>query len=212
LKTIPDDPFVQAEIVAVNPFGWRHAVGYGALLLQLSEEMPVILTQETASTMKYLWSPWRMSYIMDHERGNDCVFCVALNGDDDAENLVLHRGHQAFVMLNRYPYTSGHLMVVPDEHTPDLAALSPQTRSELMELIVSAETVIDITYRPEGFNIGANLGAAAGAGIAGHLHFHIVPRWAGDTNFMSTLANTRVLPEELTETYRRLSEAWKKTQ
>lgn len=162
--------------------------------------------------MKYLWSPWRMSYIMDHERGNDCVFCVALNGDDDAENLVLHRGHQAFVMLNRYPYTSGHLMVVPDEHTPDLTALSPQTRSELMELIVSAETVIDITYRPEGFNIGANLGAAAGAGIAGHLHFHIVPRWAGDTNFMSTLANTRVLPEELTETYRRLSEAWKKTQ
>jgi ATP adenylyltransferase len=151
-----------------------------------------------------------MKYIMDHEHGSECVFCAAVQSPEDRENLVLHRGNHAFVIMNRYPYTSGHLLIVPYDHQPVLTALTKNTCNELMDLISQAESVLDSTYHPEGYNIGANLGLAAGAGIASHLHFHVVPRWSGDTNFMSTLANTRVLPEELGETYRRLHEAWNK--
>jgi ATP adenylyltransferase len=152
-----------------------------------------------------------MKYIMDHERGNACVFCAAARSSEDEENLVLYRGAFVFVIMNRYPYTSGHVMIVPYDHQPVLPALSGETRMELMEVITQAENVIDAVYHPEGYNIGVNIGAAAGAGIASHLHFHVVPRWAGDTNYMSTLANTRVLPEELGDTYRRLVEGWKTT-
>jgi len=147
---------------------------------------------------------------MNHERNTECVFCAAVRSSEDQENLLLHRGQHSFVILNRYPYTSGHLMVVPYDHQPLLQALDRQTRSELMDFIARAESVLDAAYHPEGYNIGANIGVAAGAGIASHLHFHVVPRWSGDTNFMSTLGNTRVLPEELGDTYRRLLEAWNK--
>jgi ATP adenylyltransferase len=160
--------------------------------------------------MKYIWSPWRMKYISENERDSECIFCSAVLSSADEENLVLYRGQHAFVIMNLYPYTSGHLMVVPNEHQAVIGAITVEARHELMELIARAESVLDEVYHPEGYNVGANLGAAAGAGIVGHLHFHIVPRWSGDTNFMSTLANTRVLPEALGESYRRLAEHWQK--
>ena len=124
------------------------------------------------------------------------------------ENLVVFRGHNAFVILNRYPYTSGHLMVVANIHLPSLEDLDAETRTEMIELATNGIQVLRKVYKPEAFNFGANIGKAAGAGIAGHVHLHVVPRWGGDTNFMSTLAETRILPEELNDTYRRVHAAW----
>jgi ATP adenylyltransferase len=159
--------------------------------------------------MEQIWSPWRMNYIMHHEPSKDCVFCVAAAQQADGpDNLVLHRGSTSFVILNRFPYTSGHLMIVPYAHLADPEALDLDTRHEIMDLIIHAKAVLQTVYHPEGFNIGANIGGAAGAGIADHIHFHIVPRWAGDSNFMSTVANTRVLPENLKDTLERLKQAW----
>jgi len=158
--------------------------------------------------MDHLWSPWRMKYIMDHESGDGCIFCGALEQPDGLENLIVARRERSFVIMNRYPYTSGHVMVVPKEHQPSFELVEADTRAELMELIKDCMQVLRKVYTPEGFNIGANIGEAAGAGIAEHVHFHIVPRWVGDTNFMSTLAATRVLPESLEDTYQRLRAAW----
>ncbi|KPL82400.1 HIT family hydrolase [Thermanaerothrix daxensis] len=160
--------------------------------------------------MERLWSPWRSQYIEQTNRNQGCVFCEAAQQSDGEQNLVVARGQFAFVILNRFPYTSGHLMVVPYQHTAMLEALDAPTRSEIFELITASVQVIREVYRPEGFNIGANIGTVAGAGIADHVHFHVVPRWAGDTNFMSTLAGTRVLPEALEDTYRRLREGWER--
>lgn len=158
--------------------------------------------------MKHLWSPWRMSYIQQHPKPKGCIFCTALAQVDGPENLIVARGELAFVILNRYPYTSGHLMVVPYQHVPGIEDLTPEIRSEMFELINQAMIVLKKVYRPGGYNLGANIGAAAGAGVAAHVHFHIVPRWAGDTNFMSAAADTRVLPEDLGETYRRVKATW----
>lgn len=158
--------------------------------------------------MNYLWSPWRMSYIENHLKVDNCVFCIAASRPDDEENLVIFRGRRVFIILNRYPYTSGHLMAVPFEHCSDLGGLDPETRAEMMELVHRATLVLQAVYHPQGFNLGMNIGEAAGAGIAEHIHFHVVPRWGGDTNFMSSLADTRVLPEALEETFRRVREAW----
>ncbi|HHY89195.1 MAG TPA: HIT domain-containing protein [Chloroflexi bacterium] len=162
--------------------------------------------------MNYLWSPWRMKYILKHEPRSGCIFCKALECEDGPENLIVHRGERAFIILNRYPYTSGHAMVVPYAHQPSYEQLDPETRAEMMELVTRITGVLRALYQPEGFNMGANIGAAAGAGVAGHVHFHIVPRWAGDTNFMTSLSNTRVLPEGLEETYRRIAAAWLETE
>jgi ATP adenylyltransferase len=151
-----------------------------------------------------------MDYIKNHKKEDACAFCKELESEDSQDNLILSRGETAFVILNRYPYTSGHLMVVPYQHVSALELLDPGARSELIELTNQAIIVLSSEYQPEGFNIGVNLGEAAGAGIAEHLHIHIVPRWLGDTNFMSSLANTRVLPETLAETYHRLKIAWSK--
>lgn len=157
--------------------------------------------------MNHLWSPWRMTYI-ESSKEKDCAFCKALQQPDGPENLIVVRGRHAFVILNRYPYTSGHLMVVPYAHVSLLEALDPETRADLMELTSRATQVLRSCYHPQGFNLGMNIGEAAGAGIAEHVHQHVVPRWGGDTNFMSSLANTRVLPEALEDTYRRVLEGW----
>ena len=158
--------------------------------------------------MDYLWSPWRMHYINSKAEEPQCVFCYAVEQTQDAEYLILHRGKTVFVMLNRFPYTSGHLMVLPYEHQPSYEDLTAETRAEIMELINTATKVLRKVYNPHAFNLGANIGEDAGAGIAPHFHFHIVPRWRGDSNFMSVTSNTRVLPEDLQVSYERLKEAW----
>jgi len=149
-----------------------------------------------------------MKYIEQHEHLSGCIFCMALEQEDTPQNLILYRGITTFTILNRYPYTSGHLMIVPYAHQASLELLDPPTRAEIMELTTIALRVLREAYKPEAFNIGANIGTAAGAGIAAHFHIHVVPRWGGDTNFMSTLADTRVLPETLEDSYWRLTRIW----
>jgi ATP adenylyltransferase len=154
--------------------------------------------------MKRIWSPWRMEYIENHEHQEGCIFCNALAQPDNEQNLIIKRGKLAFVILNLYPYTSGHLMVAPMAHQPSLEFLDPDSRAEMMELVSQSIVVLKKVYNPEAFNLGANIGEAAGAGEPDHVHLHIVPRWAGDTNFLSAVGETRVLPEALEETYRRI--------
>lgn len=145
-----------------------------------------------------------MEYIENSNKEDGCIFCSAQAQEDSAENLIAFRGERAYVILNRYPYTSGHLMVVPFDHKPNLEELDPLTRAEMMELTARCMTILRKIYDPQAFNMGANIGEAAGAGVKSHVHLHIVPRWAGDTNFMSILGETRVLPEALESTYQRI--------
>ncbi len=162
-------------------------------------------------SMKYIFSPWRMKYIMKpKDRKSGCVFCNAINIEDGPENLVIHRGKQAYIILNQFPYTSGHAMVVPFVHQPSYEDLDPSITYEIFDLIRQITRVLRQVYHPEGFNMGVNIGAASGAGIAPHVNFLIVPRWNGDTNFTTTLADTRILPESLSETYSRLKTEWDK--
>lgn len=149
-----------------------------------------------------------MKYIDNHEKEEGCVFCNAQAREDGTSNLIAFRGERNFIILNLYPYTSGHLMVVPFTHIPTLEKLDKITRSEMMELVSQCMVVLQKVYRPQGFNMGANIGTAAGAGVPGHVHIHIVPRWGGDTNFMSTLGGTRVLPEAIEVTYQRIREGF----
>ncbi|KAA3645419.1 MAG: HIT domain-containing protein [Chloroflexi bacterium] len=158
--------------------------------------------------MNHLWSPWRMSYIESEKSKDGCVFCAAINQTDGPHNLIVARGGHAFVILNRYPYTSGHLMVLPFDHVPTLELLKADTRAEMMELLNKGTTILQSIYKPQGFNLGANIGVAAGAGIEEHVHLHIVPRWNGDTNFITSVGETRVMPEELERTYKRVMSAW----
>ncbi len=155
--------------------------------------------------MKRLWASWRMKYISGNTPMTaGCVFCEALKLSDSAENLIVERGERCFVILNKFPYTSGHVMIAPISHTAELGSLDHETGAEAMAMITRYTQVLKKVYRPEGFNIGANIGAAAGAGVPGHLHFHIVPRWNGDTNYMTTIGEVRVLPEDLVDTYQRI--------
>ncbi|MDP1546733.1 MAG: HIT domain-containing protein [Anaerolineales bacterium] len=149
-----------------------------------------------------------MTYIENHKKEAGCVFCIAQAKADDAENLIAFRAKLSYVILNRFPYTSGHLMVIPFAHVPNLEELDAETRAEMMELTTRCMTVLRELYKPHGFNMGANIGEAAGAGVLGHVHIHIVPRWAGDTNFMSAVGETRVLPETLEDTYKRVKKAF----
>ena len=158
--------------------------------------------------MDHIWTPWRMKYIQQNNQDDGCIFCLAANGEDDRENLIFYRGGNAFMILNRYPYTSGHVMCVPYAHEARLRDVTKETRGELMEMVNKAVDVLQRVYEPEGFNIGLNLGQVAGAGVAEHLHIHIVPRWTGDTSFMTAVGDTRVLPESLPVTYQRVKEAW----
>jgi ATP adenylyltransferase len=155
-----------------------------------------------------LWSPWRHEYISatgPKDPSSTCIFCVTkADPSQDEINLVIHRGDENFVILNRYPYISGHLMIAPYAHVGKLSEASTSTTHEMMDLAKRCELALGRVYQPEGFNFGMNLGRAAGAGVAGHIHLHVLPRWGGDTNFMSTVADTRVLPEDLVMTYEKL--------
>ena len=149
-----------------------------------------------------------MKYIQENQPNDECIFCMAAESDEDEKHLVFYRGEYVYMILNRYPYTSGHVMSVPYVHEARLHDLTEAARAEMMELVSRAVQVLQSVYGPEGFNIGLNLGEMAGAGVADHLHTHVVPRWGGDTNFMTSVSATRVLPETLSETYRRVKEAW----
>jgi ATP adenylyltransferase len=157
--------------------------------------------------MDYLWTPWRYRYIAEAKNASDCVFCNAAAANRDEDWLIVQRGVKNFVILNCYPYTAGHVMVVPYLHTADFAGLERDTAAEMMLLSQRVQSAIVDVYHPDGFNLGMNLGISAGAGIADHLHMHVVPRWAGDTNFMTTVGETRLEPEELSVTYSKLREA-----
>ncbi len=157
--------------------------------------------------MKQLWAPWRLEYIKA-PRADGCIFCAKAGESNDEESLIVWRGKQTFVMLNLFPYTSGHAMTVPYRHTADLDALRPEEVLELWDAVRRTVRALQRALRPDGFNIGINLGRAAGAGIEDHLHVHIVPRWSGDTNFMPVLADVKVIPQHLRETYRLLREAF----
>ncbi|OFV95388.1 MAG: HIT family hydrolase [Acidobacteria bacterium RIFCSPLOWO2_02_FULL_60_20] len=154
--------------------------------------------------MDYLWSPWRYRYVTGAEPTSGCVFCQKVEQNEDEKNLILYRGLNNFVLLNIYPYTSGHLMVAPYRHIAQLAQADDATWSELMMLTRKAEQAIQTAYKPEGINLGMNLGKSAGAGIADHIHMHVLPRWQADSNFISVIGETRVLPEALSDTYRKL--------
>jgi len=156
--------------------------------------------------MKRLWAPWRIKFVETKTAG--CVFCSVQKETDGPENLIVFRGKHSFVILNRFPYTSGHLLVVANQHVDSLESLESDTRAEMMELATRGMAVIRSVYQPNAFNVGVNIGEAAGAGITGHVHIHVVPRWTGDSNFMLTLADTKVMPEALEETYSRLHRAW----
>ena len=155
--------------------------------------------------MHHLWAPWRLSYVTNAGKAQDerCVFCAALDGDAPSP-LTLHEGDGCFVILNKYPYSNGHLMVVPRRHVGKLSEATEEELSELMVLTRAAEQVLTEAYDPHGLNVGMNLGRPAGAGVPGHLHIHVVPRWNGDTNFMTVTAGTRVVPEDPVQTVDRL--------
>lgn len=158
--------------------------------------------------MKRMSTPWRKAYIEGYEKEEGCVFCNALTKADSPKNLIVHRGQRAFVIINLYPYTNGHIMVAPMAHQASLELLNAETRAEMMELVSQAIVILKKIYHPQAFNVGANIGKAAGAGVPDHVHMHIVPRWTGDSNFMSILGETRVLPETIEETYNRIKKEW----
>lgn len=184
--------------------------------------------------MEHLWSPWRMKYIRQgattplvpsgnvsatrplssplresaHSESQPCIFCEKPREDRDEANLIVHRGERAFVILNLYPYNNGHFMVVPYPHVSTLENLDTATLTEIMVFTKQGLTALRFAYNPHAFNVGINIGAAAGAGIADHVHLHVVPRWPGDTNYMTTVSGVRVIPEDLRETYRLVKNAW----
>lgn len=158
--------------------------------------------------MDFLFTPWRYAYVSGADKAAGCLFCDLLKAEDDEKNLIVHRARHCFVMLNAFPYTSGHVMVVPYLHTDQLQNLPAGAATEMMELMQRLEGILRRLYHPDGLNLGMNLGKAAGAGVAGHIHMHVLPRWVADANFMTVIGETRVLPEDLQTTYRRLREGF----
>jgi ATP adenylyltransferase len=157
--------------------------------------------------MDYLWTPWRYAYVSGSHQATGCVFCDAPKEKDDSKVFIVHRGKSCFIILNAFPYTPGHVMIVPYQHLDELQKLPADAANEMMALTQRMETVLRELYRPDGINLGMNIGKAAGAGIAGHIHMHILPRWVADSNFVSVIGETRVLPETLEETWKRMREA-----
>jgi len=158
--------------------------------------------------MERLWAPWRLEYVQHADEGDECIFCRAAALPEDEPELVIHRGERAFVLLNKFPYASGHLMVAPYRHGSAFDDLEDAEALETHRLAVDAIGALRAVFSPEGFNVGWNLGRVAGAGIVDHGHLHVVPRWNGDTNFMPVLADIKVIPEHLLETRRKLADAW----
>lgn len=158
--------------------------------------------------MKQLWSPWRLEYILG-PKPDACVFCLPKGTEEDEERLVVHRGMWNFVIMNKFPYNNGHIMVTPYRHLMDIAALTPEESSELFHLLQIGTIVLRQRFSPQGINIGLNLGEAAGSGIREHLHFHLVPRWNGDSSFMAVMDEVRVIPEHLRSTYAALKPLFK---
>jgi len=154
--------------------------------------------------MERLWAPWRMQYIEQGDKTQGCIFCLLPPEEKDRENLILHRGKTGFIMLNSFPYNSGHLMVAPYKHVADMYDLADDELLEVNHLVRYGVRLLTAAMQPDGFNLGVNLGRTAGAGIVDHIHWHVVPRWNGDTNFMPVIADTRVLPESLQATYDKL--------
>jgi ATP adenylyltransferase len=154
--------------------------------------------------MDYLFTPWRYAYVSNAVKMPECLFCDKIRETDDAKAQIVHRGQYCFVVLNAFPYTSGHVMIAPYEHVDQLQKLSPAAAQEMMALTQKMEGILRELYAPDGLNLGMNLGKAAGAGVAGHIHMHVLPRWIADANFMSVIGETRVNPEDLETTYRRI--------
>jgi len=158
--------------------------------------------------MDKLWAPWRLEYVADAGGGSSCVFCAEAAGEVGEQSLLVARGEGAFVLLNKFPYSSGHVMVATNRHVAELGDLEPAEAAEIHRLTTRSIEALRSLYRPDAFNVGWNLGEVAGGSISGHLHQHVVPRWTGDTNFMPVLADVKVLPEHLLETRERLRAAW----
>lgn len=154
--------------------------------------------------MTHLWTPWRSTYMTEKKDKSRCLFCDAATGQDDEANLIVYRSGLAFVMLNRYPYTSGHIMIAPYKHIARLNEAGVAVAEEMIRIGQRAEEILEDIYHPDGLNLGMNLGRAAGAGIEQHIHMHVLPRWNGDANFMTSVGNTRVIPEALEDTYAKL--------
>ena len=157
--------------------------------------------------MERLWAPWRIGYILSDKKEDGCVFCNAINSKNDEERLILYRSKHAFIIMNLYPYNAGHIMIVPNRHLDSPLKLTEEEQSDMFKLVNMGIDVIQKVMNPDGFNLGMNLGRTAGAGIDDHIHIHIVPRWNGDTNFMSTTSDTKVISEALKETYFKLKGA-----
>jgi len=157
--------------------------------------------------MDYIWTPWRYRYVADATKDDRCIFCDALEANDDPGMLIVERGKKNFVILNKFPYTSGHAMVVPYKHVGALADADGDTLAEMMQMAQRLQIALGNVYHPQGYNLGMNLGRAAGAGVTGHIHLHVLPRWAGDANFMTVTGETRVEPEELSVTFERMRKA-----
>jgi ATP adenylyltransferase len=154
--------------------------------------------------MDYLWTPWRYAYVSTTEKTAGCVFCDAAKEKGDAKARIVHRAQYCYIILNAFPYTPGHVMIVPYAHLDELQKLPREAANEMMTLSQRMETVLRELYHPDGLNLGMNIGKAAGAGIAGHIHMHVLPRWVADANFISVIGETRILPETLEETWRRM--------
>lgn len=160
--------------------------------------------------MDYLWTPWRYPYLTAQHKPEGCIFCLMAAAGSDEDSLIVFRGEHNFVVLNRFPYTTGHMMIVPYRHLPDLAGINQAAANELMALTRAAERNLRWLYRPDGLNLGMNIGASAGAGVAGHIHMHVLPRWIGDASFLTTVGETRMLAEELPVTWKRLRDEFGK--
>jgi ATP adenylyltransferase len=158
--------------------------------------------------MDRIWTPWRYNYVSKAEPSSGCIFCEKAQPGNDEENLVLYRGELNYILLNLYPYNNGHVMIAPYEHVATLEGVSVATAEEMMRLVRRTEQVIREVYRPQGVNLGMNIGECAGAGVAGHIHMHVLPRWFGDGGFMASIGETRIIPEDLTTTWKKLLEVF----